>query len=395
MQEFNDFIQRIENLNGIAFPKPLLKCVKKSALLAIVDDLLTNKRRLNRLKKLAPNQALRVSKNVSGLARTFCVLRDYDGKYRCILETKSKNAQNKKYKVQKAKGASKSGKPSWRLDGKNGPTPYFSLVVPLRANVQHVNLKTKAVAEELGNLKAEIDFPWSFPKDSGLQRNTLGPAYVNKRGLNICVYSKKGVPMDCLAKNDIKLTDKEHKEIAVSLLETITLIHQQKMVYQDIKPDNILLFRKPNGKIKVRLSDPGGVYKSNEKRNDEAFASHPYESPEIALAHSKPSGFSDYFQSSYKEFGMSLAKPTAKKLATKLLREGGKRKLATVRSDYLKPHPANDMWALGVSLFRIFNHDELPTKIPTDSKFAGFFAPRDKRITAEAALKLWKKRTLR
>lgn len=383
------FIERMERLKTRPMPKELLACIDKKSLMAIIDDCLTNISRQKRLKGIMANRAIRFTKKYTGFARTFCVLRAPNGEYQFILETKSKTAKNRKHNVEKAEGGFKTGKPAWRLDAKNGPQSFFSLIVPLSEKA-NATIKDKEVIENLNLIKEEVQYPWQFTKDKGLQRNTLGAVYQNKRGIFASIYSKKGITLEDAAAKHFRITPTERKQIGVSLLKTIEFLHSKNHIFQDIKPLNILLFRKANGALKVRLNDPGQVAKPGTK--DECVATHDYESPEIALAHTKRTQYFSYFQKENKKHGLSLGKKVANALQKKLNTLLSKKKVDELKKTYLTPHPANDMWAVGTTLFYLFHKHQLPGKVPSDKRFAGFFAPRDERITAREALKQWRKK---
>lgn len=385
------FIERMEQLKTRPLPKELLACINKKSLMKIVDDCLTNINTQKRLKGIMANRAIRFSKESTRFARTFCVLRAPDGQYQCILETKSKTANNRKHEIEKAEGAFKTGKPAWRLDAKKGPQPFFSLIVPLSKKAK-ATLKDKEVIDNLNAIKEEVQYPWQFAKDSGLQRNTLGAVYQKKKGLFASIYSKKGVTLEDAAEKKFRLRSLDRKQIAISLLKTVAFLHSKNHIFQDIKPLNLLLFRKRNGKIKARLNDPGQVAKPGTK--DQCVASYDYESPEIALAHSKRTQYFNYFLREYKKYGPSLGKIVANDLQKKLSATLNKKQVDQLKKSYLTPHPANDMWAVGTTLFYLFHRDRIPSKVPTDKRFASFFAPRDKRITAQNALKQWRKKKL-
>lgn len=386
MPDYLAFMSRMEQLKTKTFPKELLSCISKSSLIAIIDDVLTNPSRQKRYKGLQVNQAIRITKNQSGLARTFCVLRDPNGGYRCILETKSKNARNNKRKVEKAEGGFKTGKPAWRLDGKNGPDPYFSLVLPLKAGAKRLNFEDKEIKKALADVKDEVALPWDLDKESGLHRNTLGAVYLNKKGAMVSIYSKRGVSLDD-AEQKFPLTLAERYQVATSLLKTAEYLHARNYVFQDFKPGNILLFRKSNNRLKVTVTDPGQVSSKNKKET--SVATFGFESPEIALAHSIPSYYHDYFEKKYSK-SLSLGKKTANQLESELIKSGKAAEVQKLKKSYLNAHPSNDMWALGVTLWKLFNRQK-PRTIPSQKQYAGFFAPREKRWTAKQALQEWTK----
>lgn len=386
--QYYEFIERIKKLKSQPLPKELLACINKKSLMAIVDDILSDMTHQKRMKGLMANQACRFFKKYSNLARAFCVLRDPQGNYQCILETKSKNAANQKQSIEIEEGGFKTGKPAWRLDAKHGPQPYFSLVLVLKENGTLSDLTDPQIVKKIKELKEEIALPWEFDKEVGMQRNTLGAIYVNKKGLVASIYSKKGTPLNKAIKNKI-LNDEQRGAIAISLLNTINKLHQRKVVFQDLKPANILLFTKKNGTLKVRLTDPGHVSKPS--RQEISVATAGYDSPEIALAHCVPETlYHDYYKDEYKKKGLSLGKKEANKWEKVQKEQGAVEIIKQQQAEGLKAHPANDMWAMGVTLFKLFRHRK-PRTIPTEQRFAGFFKARGSRLTAAEAVALWSK----
>lgn len=384
--EYDQFLERIQKLKKGNLPNELLACIDRTSLMAIVDNITKDISNKRRFKGLKPNSACRVKRKHSGLARAYCVLRDPLGNYQCILETKSKNAANKKQTIETAEGGFKKGKPAWRLDGKNGPEPYFSLLLMLKEDGQFSDINDKDVIKKLKALKAEIGLAWEFDKEVGLQRNTLGEVYVTSKGLVASIYSKKGMPLNKTLKQE-KLSLAEREQIALSLLKTVAKLHRKKIVYQDLKPANVLLFRKKDGSLKVRLTDPGHVSRPSKK--EISVATSGYESPEIAIAHSvKDTYYHSYFKKSYANKGLSLGKKLANKIERELKAQGAVKQIIELKETGLKANRANDMWAMGVTLFKLFNNKK-PRTIPTDRRYAGFFASQDKRLTADEALAQW------
>lgn len=383
MQEFYAFTQRLKSLKRIPHPKALSACIYKKDLLNIVDTLLKNVSMQKQCMGLMPNSAVRFYKETYNLSRTICVLRDAQGKFECILETKSKTNKNTKQKIEVAEGGFKKGKPAWRLDGKNGAEPYFSLLLPLEAN----DVKDKKAVENLENLKAEVNLPWELAKDSGMQRNRLGAVYENKKGALVAsVYSKQRTPLNKALKADFPMTLAERHEIAISLLKTTAYLHEKNLTFQDLKPNNILIYRNKDQKLKVKLTDPGQV--STLSKPEISVATIGYESPEVALAHSVKSEYHDYFYNKYKKYGNSLGKQCSLELEKELTQNKGKPFVDALKQQYLQADPSNDVWALGTTLYKLFRGHK-PTYLPTDKYFSGFFAPREHRFTAKQALDCW------
>ncbi|HRE32495.1 MAG TPA: protein kinase, partial [Candidatus Berkiella sp.] len=104
--------------------------------------------------------------------------------------------------------------------------------------------------------------------------------YKRKDELVASIYSKKGTTLFETKKNQLSADDRE--QIAIDLLKSVEFLHSEGQIFQDIKCSNILLFRKKDGRIKAKLTDPGQVASIHSV--NQCVATIDYESPEIALA---------------------------------------------------------------------------------------------------------------
>lgn len=398
--KFDAFIARLKKVQKAKSPKALLKCVNQKSIHDMVTQLIEDEELAEQIQALKPYEAIRLEKNKKQ-QRTLCILKAPDGTYQCILETKSKTATNKKNKkINKFEGGSKRGKPSWRLDGENGPEPYVSLLEQIEKRTrknQKFDVNSADIQKEVAKLKREVTFTWGLPKSEFIHRSVFGALYANKKGLQQALYSPQGIPLDELDDYNITLTDVERDTIAVQLIAAVAFLHQHGFVHQDLKAGNVLLFKDPAGKLQVKLID--FEYAAGPGYPREVNSTASYESPEIALLYSKkdPQKGADnssyeYFQKEYRTNGDSLGKI----LLTKLQKQYKDRPkaLERLRQTFKDPDPKNDIFALGLMLYKLYHNDNDLKTIPKDNRFAALLnSDRDKRFTAAQALALWQERT--
>lgn len=65
-------------------------------------------------------------------------------------------------------------------------------------------------------------------------------------------------------KNPLSLNEKDKKEVAFDIVKALLILHSNDVAFRDIKPGNILLYRK-EGKIRAKLSDFGLSFSLKEK----------------------------------------------------------------------------------------------------------------------------------
>lgn len=333
--ELTAFQNRLRQINSKPLPQKLLLSVSPAMVESTVSLLLTPYY-ANKIKRLAPGEAFRIKKSAK-CPRSVCVLRDPDGELRCILETKSKDPGNNKREIDKFEGGTKRGKGAWRLDGVNGnPQSYISLVETLEDD------------EEVEELRKQVTVTWELPASPYIQRPVMGALYKNKHGLQQSYYAPLGIPLDELSKYEVELTSAEKASFTLQLLSVIELLHDHGYQHQDIKPNNILLLENDLGNKHISLIDfellAGKGYKQT------VHYSHDYESPECATLKDK------YLEKNNKK-RKSLAKRLAD-LRAKTYKFTPQEKIA-----YNKPHNANDVFALGVTLYQLWNDGKLPESL--------------------------------
>ncbi len=375
MPHFNSFFDRLRSLKEKAvFPDELLLRINQQDLSAILNKIISDKNLAEKVKSLKTYESLRFPKEEMKLARTFSISRAPDGELLCILGTQSRDADNQKCVVEKFDGLEKKGKPSWRLDGHNGPEPYASLHIKL-SKAAKPNLQSRTIQKKIEIIRDEIAFAWDVPQNDFLLRSTLGPVYTNKKGSFISVYSPLGIRFDDID-DHVTLTPEICDSIAVQLLQGLHFLDQQGCVHQDLKPGNVVLFPDKNKLFKVKMIDFGCVNGKGYKNPIHATVG--YESPEIALIHTDPD-MPDHekYEAVYKEDGKTFAKICADALDEKLI------------PIYKKPHHLNDVWACGVMLYALYHKDEVPSFLPEEKRFQCMLLPRVSRYTAQQALTFW------
>lgn len=387
MRDFDAFITRLNTvLQKNSPPEALLKCITKQNLNVILKRLIQDTTLAEKIKTLKPYEALRLTKEKSKLARTLCIVRAPDGEYRCILETKSKTATNKKRKVTLFEGAYKIGKPAWRIDNIES---YVSMHVELESRAKTVNLQSTPIQKQVDTLQKEIAFAWNCSNNPFLHRSVLGARYTNRKGSYISVYSPKGTPLNEAEK--LHLTQRQKEVVALQILQGLALIHQQGYIYQDIKTENILLF-KDKDQIIAKFNDFGFVTGNDYHHNLAGTAG--YESPEIAFANRKErESPTDYYTKNYKARGKTLGKKEADKQFIELKKTATKKEITALQKEYKKPHQSNDVWACGILLHEIFHNNKAPNVLPKEKHFTILLEPnRQKRVTIEKALKIWREK---
>jgi len=327
-----------------------------------VTDYFTNKINPN-IASMKPKEALRLKKGVTKLPRSLSVLRSEEGLFEVYLSTKSRMANNvRERKVSgESAGASKKGKSAWRIDLEK-EEEYFELV-----------------AKPAISINREVLFSQQFPSRY-IHKSKLGPTYINKKS-KISIYSLKA---DCNFRDYLnafrtELLPIEKEEIVLHLLKAIKVLHDKGYVHQDIKPENILVFSEEGY---LALTDFGNHQKIGEKVR--LFGTPAYDSPEIAYWISEKEKQVDRPFLAYEYLEKYLA--DTKKY--NIDREA--------REQFQFSHPANDMWALGVTIFEIF-YGRLPTledrdRIKVDPLLKGLLAPdwRD-RLTIDETIAVHEK----
>ncbi|MBS0286454.1 MAG: hypothetical protein JSR17_04110 [Proteobacteria bacterium] len=371
-ESYESFQKRLNKLNDIEIPQRLYERINETDLRRIIKFVIDDNNLNQKILSLKKNQAIRFDKRMTQLPRTFTILKDPEGEYQLILETKSKASTNQKCKTENFAGTSKSGKPAWRLDGQNGPEEYVSLKCKL-----HTDANGNLNLNQLKEIKREVSFVWRMQHDH-FHYSFLGTITKDKKGhFYQSMYSKKGIPLDKLENYGIVITNQIIDNIARQLLEALSIAHNKGFVLQDIKPGNILCFSE-NGQLYVEFNDFGSVPWVRQNLTTQTTIG--YESPEVSLSHSDVNDvYHAYFKNGYAKYGLSYGKQCVDKyqLHNKI--------------GYATAHPANDVWALGIVLYELYNKQKPSIHMPIlDERLKGMLEyDRNQRITAKQALDIF------
>lgn len=312
----------------------LAKSISKSDLLSIYEYLLTHER-IPVL--LANQQAVRIDKVESRLPRTVNIVRGQNQTYLAMLETKSKkaNGNNKSGKSELGSGTYGMVKRAWRLDGEVlepwANKGFYSEVVEEADREFYISQNIIQSGNECE------------PTAWRINGVNLGALYAKNNKAKRSVYSPEALG----SVSDFKdcLSDAEKWTVIQDILEGVYMIHQQGKVHHDLKLKNILLYKQA-GNYRAKINDFDGLYDFSCPRQDEARASIGCESPEILISTQRPDAqYHDYFHSP-KRIDV---------IAFDYFRRTRDTRPVDAQTDYCYriPDPANDMWAVGISIFEL------------------------------------------
>jgi hypothetical protein len=295
---------------------------------------------LTHINTLTPGKSVRLDKTQTKLPRSITLICDKNGELKVLLETKSKIAiPDKKQNMPVAQGATKKGKPAWRIDADE--PEYINLVA---------NLPNE---RKLERLKYEINISKEFADHPHLLPLEKGPVYLAKPGSptkkKMSLYAQKathGNLHEFIKSDDYKaLSEKEQLELMLKICEGVKAIHDSNKVHQDLKPENIVIFKVNNVYI-PKIIDFGNL-STHLNPKMLAIATRGYQSPELTYLHlNHPKGGKIYFTETMKPNDLS-------KNLVPTYSEGEKNQL-------IYPHKANDMWALGIIYFEML-YGKTPT----------------------------------
>lgn len=342
ISDYEELLRRL-NLGSILLQEagihPKLKnLISEKNLNAIYRYFVESRTKEQEIKSLESGEALRFSKEETGLARTLNIIRSKSGEYKLILETKQKLADDTKQPLPEDGGAFKRGKPAWNLAGINGEQiEYFNAVVKIK----------NRLITELKNLEEEVKVSQYFNEDSGINVTQLGKCFLKTKGsfsrFKVSVYSEKADSNLLVFFNQhyLNLLDSQKSSMMLDLLQALKLFHDKNLVHQDIKLQNILVYQKSQNVYTLKLTDFGWT-RIHGQSNEQANAACAYQSPEIEYVYSKDSIENhqrhEYFKN-YAALGKYLYQAN---MMSSINRE-----------DCKLPHKANDIWALGIVLYTI------------------------------------------
>ncbi len=384
---YQNFIARLQKLHDTKqYPPALLARIKKEDIETILLAIINDAKLEALIEQATPVSALRLSKDVTGLARDICLLRTPTGEYQCVLETENRDADNNICAVEEFDGLIKKGTTAWRLDCTEGPTQYASLQIKF-SNNKELKLHTKSFKQALALRQKEIDFTWSLPENDYLLRSVMGAPFSNKNGSFISIYAPYGIRLDDLD-TKMPLTQELQNQVVSAILETLTFLEKNNLIHQDIKSANLLVFIDTNKKVTVKLIDFDAIYDPKNKEFQHAlYATVGYESPEIALVMADPSmSAHQEYEAVYKEDGKTLAK----KWADNLTLTSPSQVCMLKKQSYLKPDHKNDVWACAIAIHEFLHNGIAPLAQPESPLLKGMLEPeREQRFTATKAQEIW------
>lgn len=384
--DFLQFWERLEQAKihlSTAVPEELKKLVSISDIEIILKFILTDltddaKKKILSLK---PNQSIRLDKNETHLPRTLTLLRTHTGEYQLYIETKSKLAQKSadntfaKQTLPHLAGKVKKGKPAWRIDAKK-PIEMLNL----RISLSHGEKEREDEITEIANeVKITQEMAAKTPRICNAE---LGSIY-KKKGKHtqkdvyqISTYVEKAsLDLFDLLMTE-KLTSEDCQQLKLDILMAVKTLHDNDVIHQDINVNNIVVAKDASGKYRAQLIDLGQAHSQQFPRI--LLTSTICYSPEIDLMSTLP-GYEKFYNHLHQQ----------RCLANDYLAQGRPK-------DYIQPHKANDMWALGI-IFYAIDHRRYPSKtdmLLADRLTLHLLDPnRNARFTIDQALDYLKEQT--
>lgn len=313
-------------------------------------------------------QSFRIPKASSHLPYTLNMIKEEKGEWHLMLETKNTCL---------GQGRFGTITPCFRLDGENG--------------IEYWVNKT-LYAEKIAMADFETFIAADLKDANRMHTTLLGAPFYSSKKLQYkkSLYLKRALgDLEQILQNPhIILTQADKERIIETLLQDIALMHSQDKVHQDIKAQNILIYQDEKGYYAV-IADFNCVYDCRTpKYNGVAYTPPGYASPEIMLAHE------DGTTPQHKPIWQDLQVREQAYGYHILLQNDLRDPHSTEAKAYRKPHPANDMWAIGTVIFALLYgclpdprnpiHHQYITQNPL---LKGLLDPdRQKRLTAPQAI---------
>lgn len=335
------FLQRlITNASKRGIPTSLRQAFYKADLnqiYAFAIEYIKQHQRL--LENLKPGDAIRFDKSDYHLPRTIQITVSEKGKLHLFVETNRKSKTGEKDLADAFIGAGtyKTVLRCYRLDSKS------------------------AKAWACAKIKEDID---DAIKEASLANRLVHPHIFHcevgqkyKNGNKIALYSKLAIgTLDDVINGKIYASEQDKNTLIMQIFDAVDFMHANQVIHQDIKPENVLIFKDKDGQLVAKLNDFGLSVSSDEPTSRNPKSTFGYESPQIlAFYKDKGSELHDYY---FNDKSSTLAK--------EIYRAKGH---VGIKPDYV--NAANDCWALGIMYYELLNGKKPTLKIINSNRQTG------------------------
>jgi len=391
------FIKRLENKSNLtALDEILAPRISLEDFTTIIKHCLSlSNKNKKTLLELKPGQSIRIQKG-DKISRDIEILKTVKGKYKLILETKHyANNGEKKFDETLGQGTFKKVIRCYRIDSEKGTKPWASAQIK-EGDTKRTILGHIYDAKKEARCANELMHPNILCQETGseyysrqIKEFRISDLYKKKgKELRIRLYSKCAVgSLSDVINGKIKLEDKDKLKILLQIFSAVAHLNSKKVIHQDLKPDNILIFKDKKGNFLAKVSDFGTAIKEGGLGVKEPLGTFKYSSPEILLHYNTENSdqYEYYFgeKGKYRNQNLSLAHEYLSEL------EKNKDKINTLVTK------KNDSWSLGVIYCQI-KYNVYPTrKILNEKKhdvlLHGLLHPcRDKRLDSAQATEILK-----
>lgn len=366
------FIQRLRNNAQKSTVPPLLDDIFFQSDLKNIFEYVINyiTRNANKFATLMNGKSVRLDKTVTNLTRHLQISKSSSGKFRLFVETnrKSKMGEKNLENALLGKGTFKTVLRCYQLDTETPKTWACAKVKnEIRETVDEAKLTNELIHPYIAHFE-------------------IGNRY--KNGKKITLYSKIAIgTLEDVVNGKIAASATEKETLMMQIMDAVAFAHSKGVIHQDIKPQNILIYRDKNGSLVAKLSDFGLAVKSNPLNRGKINAplsTIGYESPQIlAYYQDKGSEQYDYYFSD----------------TTRTL---GKAVFNRFHSEIIKPNRAcqsNDCWALGVMYYELMHGKQPNLSVVTYKRKSGnsiidglLSVQADQRLDSASALEQIKQR---
>ena len=160
----------------------------------------------------------------------------------------------------------------------------------------------------------------------------------------VTIVSKLAHGTLCNLVKDKAIDIETRRSLFMDVVSAVAYMNSQDQIHQDIKLDNVLVFKDSDGKYRAVLTDFGNSVHT-ECKQYKANSTYGYDSPEVLSGNcGTPYWFKGEAREKFKSLGMQIFE------AVMILHPD----IAHPIGDHTFPHIHNDSWALGVLGFQLF-----------------------------------------